>query len=60
MGPTKGLCGVNVRPVYGGCIEDIEDKQIKQRLQSQQVCILYLLQLFIRCVRMNFSLIYPT
>ena len=23
--PTKGLCGVNVRSVWGGCIEDIED-----------------------------------
>ena len=46
MGPTKGLCAVHVRPVWGGCIKDIEDKQIKQRLQSQQVSILYLLQLF--------------
>ena len=45
MGPTKGLCWVNVRPVCGECIKD---KQIKQRLQTQQVCILYLLQLFIR------------
>ena len=57
MGPTKGLCGVNVRSACGGCIED---KQIKQRLRSQQVCIVYLLQLFIRSVRMSFCLIYPT
>ena len=54
MGPTEGLCGVNVRSAWGGCIED---KQIKQRLRSQQVCIVYLLQLFIRSVRMNFCLI---
>ena len=40
VGPTKVLCAVNVKPVWGGCIEDIEDKQIKQRLQSQQVCII--------------------
>ena len=54
MGPAKGLCGVNVRSAWGG---SIEDKQIKR---SQQVCIFYLPQLFIRSVRMNFCLIYPT
>ena len=44
VGPSKGLCGANVRSSWGGCIED---KQIKQ---------VYALSRFVSFIYYSFSL----